>query len=114
MVRIGGPTVVVDLEAVAAQFNHALGAVVAVDAERLQLAEFELIPILVMLFDMVGDRCLPDDAICQTHAAQRLGSQLQRAAALPPSCAMRMLVLGHKSVEKEDRGHTQNYGQPER
>ena len=69
MVRIARPTVVVDLEAVAAQFNHSLGLVVALLAERLQFAEYEFIPIVVMLFDVVGDGRLPDQSIRQAHLA---------------------------------------------
>ena len=69
MFGIGRPAVLVDLEAIAAQFNHALGLVVALLAERLQFAEYEFIPIVVMLFDVVGDGRLPDQSIRQAHLA---------------------------------------------
>src|SRR6516162_1688718 len=95
MVWIGGPALVVDLEAIAAQFNHALGSVVALAAERLQFAQHELVPILVMLFDVVGDGRWRHQSIGKTHLAQRLGFQLQRAAALPAAGAMRMLACAH-------------------
>src|SRR6516162_10229228 len=98
MLWVGRPAVVVDLEAIAAQFNHALGSVVALGAERLQFAQHELIPILVMLFDVIGDGRWRHQSIGETHLAQRLGSQLQRAAALPVAGAMRMLASGHKNL----------------
>ena len=119
MVWISRPAVVIDFEAIAAQFNHALGLVVALLAQRLQLAEYEFIPIVVVLLDVVRDRRQRHEAMCKAHPAQRLGSQLQRASTLPPSGAVRMLLMlvhlwrAQQNIEDGDqRDHAQRRQQP--
>ena len=97
-------SMVIDLEPIAAQFNHALGSVVTRLAERLQSAQHELVPILVMLFDVVGDGRWRHQSIGETHLAQRLGFQLQRAAALPVAGAVRMLA-SHSIFWSARNGH---------
>jgi hypothetical protein len=91
MVRIGGPTVVINFKTVTVQFNHALGTVVTVFTKRLQFAEHKLIPILVVLLNMIGNGRWCNNAVRKTHATQRLSFQLQQATALPEVRAMRMV-----------------------
>jgi hypothetical protein len=83
MPLIERPTIDSDLRIVAAVNYDSFARVVAIDAERLQLADPELVPVSAMRFDVIGDPGCDCHAALDAHSAQRLITQLQPTPAAP-------------------------------
>jgi hypothetical protein len=83
VIRIERPTIGPDVMLESVQLDPALGAVMTIDAERLQIAQHEFVEISAVGLDVTGDCRGCDSARCQTESAQRLDRQLMAAAAAP-------------------------------
>lgn len=70
-------------------------------AERLQLAEPELVPIAPMVNDMVGDDGDSDFAIEEAHPAKRLGDELDVPFSLPASQAVPVAPVTLTGIEHD-------------
>jgi hypothetical protein len=88
MLWISRPAILTDVRAKAALFGVLLAGLVAVLAQRLQLAEPERIPVTTMGLDVVGDESWDDEALLQTMRAQRMGAKLGMGAMLPTTQAV--------------------------
>ena len=92
MLRVHGPAIAADFQAMAktvltpdvGQLSGLLAAVVAVEAEALQLTQPEQVHIATMRLDVIGNARWLDQAVCGAHPAERLLCELSLGDLLPP------------------------------
>lgn len=94
VLRIDWPTIVTDIAPIAAP--GLLVAVMADDAQRLQLAGPERVPIATVRDDVIGDRGWHRDAASEAEGAQWACSQLGLRAIAP---ALQLIPIAPTSID---------------
>jgi hypothetical protein len=92
MPRIDRPSIDADRVVVAAKLDVLVPALVAMRAQRLQLAIPEFDRIVVVGLDVIGDASCDDFAFAQAHRTQRFALKLTACSTMPRSFAVQ---LGH-------------------
>jgi hypothetical protein len=93
MPRIGWPACSIDAILKAVQVDHSLATIVALEAERLNGTEPELVVVATMRDNVIGDSSHRGNATIQAHLTERLELELMLSTSIPARGPVPLPVL---------------------